>query len=62
MLLHNSSKIPLDIIGILESKQLINSEFPTNVDINDYQLHSQPTKVPVEEWQYVLKNLLTIKF
>ena len=30
--------------GISESKQLINSEFLTNVDINDYQLHSQPTK------------------
>ena len=33
-----------DIIGILESKQSINSEFPTNIGINDYQLHSQPTE------------------
>ena len=36
LLLH-SSKIPFDMIGISEYKQLINSEFPTNVDINDYQ-------------------------
>ena len=43
LLLH-SSKIPFDIIGISEYKQLINSEFPTNVDINDCQLHSEPTK------------------
>ena len=43
MLLH-SSEIPFDVIGISESKQLINREFPTNVEINDYQLHSQPTK------------------
>ena len=45
MLLH-SSKIPFDIIGISESKQLINRKFPINVDINEYQLHvhSQPTK------------------
>ena len=39
-----SSKIPFDIIAISESKQLNNREFPTNVDINDYQLYSQPTK------------------
>ena len=43
MLLH-SSEIPFDVIGISESKQLINREFPTNVEINDYQLHSQSTK------------------
>ena len=43
LLLH-SSEIPFDVIGISESKQLINREFPTNVEINDYQLHSQPTK------------------
>ena len=43
LLLH-SSEIPFDVIGISESKQLINREFPTNVDINDYQLHSQHTK------------------
>ena len=43
LLLH-SSEIPFDVIGISESKQLINREFPRNVDINDYQLHSQPTK------------------
>ena len=43
LLLH-SSKTPFNIIGIPESRQLINREFPTNVDINDYELHSQPTK------------------
>ena len=40
MLLH-FSEISFDIIGISESKQLINRAFPTNVDIND---HSQPTE------------------
>ena len=43
LLLH-SSEIPFDVIRISESKQLNNREFPTNVEINDYQLHSQPTK------------------
>ena len=43
LLLH-SSEIPFDVIGISDSKQVISREFLTNVDINDYQLHSQPTK------------------
>ena len=43
LLLH-SLEIPFDVIGISESKQLINREFPTNVDINDYQLHSKKLK------------------
>ena len=42
-LLH-ASKIPFDIIGITESKQSLNKGFLTNVKINDYQLHTQPSK------------------
>ena len=42
-LLH-ASKIPFDVIGITESKQSLNKDFLTNVKINDYQLHTQPSK------------------
>ena len=42
-LLH-ASKISFDIIGITESKQSVNKDFLTNVKINDYQLHTQPSK------------------
>ena len=39
-----SSKIPFDVIGISESKQSVNKNFLTNVNLHQYQLHSQPTK------------------
>ena len=39
-----SSKIPFDVIGISESKQKVNKNFSTNVNLHEYQLHSQPTK------------------
>ena len=42
-LLH-ASKIPFDVIAITESKQSLNNDFLTNVTINDYQLHTQPSK------------------
>ena len=38
------SKISFDVIGITESKQSLNKDFLTNVKINDYQLHTQPSK------------------
>ena len=39
-----SSKIPFDVIGVTETKQLVNKDFLTNVNIEDYQLHTQPTR------------------
>ena len=39
-----ASKIPFDIIGITVSKQSLNKDFLTNAKINDYQLHTQPSK------------------
>ena len=39
-----SSKIPFDVIGISESKQPVNKKFLTNVNLHEYQLHSQPAK------------------
>ena len=39
-----STKIPFDIIGITETKQFLGKEFLLNVNIDKYQLHSQPTK------------------
>ena len=39
-----STKIPFDIIGITETKQSLGKEFLMNVNIDKYQLHSQPTK------------------
>ena len=39
-----STKIPFDVIGISESKQLINQNFKINVNLEGYHLHSQPTK------------------
>ena len=40
----SATKIPFDIIGLTESKQSIDKDFLTNVKINDYQLHIQPSK------------------
>ena len=40
----SATKIPFDIIGLTESKQSIDKDFLTNVKINDYQLHTQPSK------------------
>ena len=40
----NSTKIPFDIIGITESKQLLNTDFAVNVSLDGYHIHSQPTK------------------
>ena len=39
-----STKIPFDVIGVTETKQLVNKDFLTNVNIEDYQLHTQPTR------------------
>ena len=39
-----STKIPFDVIGISESKQLINQNFKINVNLEGCHLHSQPTK------------------
>ena len=61
LLLH-SSEIPFNVTGISESKQLINRECPTTIDINGYHYTLKPQKVHVEEWQCMLKNLFTIKF
>ena len=40
----NSTKIPFDIIGVTESKQLLNTDFAVNVSLGGYHIHSQPTK------------------
>ena len=39
-----STKTPFDIIGITETKQIINKDFLINVNIDGYQLYTQPTK------------------
>ena len=39
-----STKIPFDVIGVTETKQLVNKDFLTDVNIGDYQLHTQPTR------------------
>ena len=38
------TQIPFDIIGITESKQLVNTNFLTNVNIDRYKLHTQSIK------------------
>ena len=40
----NSVKIPINILGITESKQLVGTKFPVNVNMDGYQIYSQPTK------------------
>ena len=40
----SATKTPFDIIGLTESKQSIDKDFLTNVKINDYRLHIQPSK------------------
>ena len=40
----NSAKIPFDILGITESKQLVGTKFPVNVNMDGYQIYSHPTK------------------
>ena len=39
-----ATKIPFDVIGLTETKQSINRDFLLNVNIDGYQLHTQPTK------------------
>ena len=39
-----STQIPFDIIGITESKQMVNTNFLKNVNIDGYKLHTQPTR------------------
>ena len=39
-----STQIPFDIIGITESKQIVNTNFLRNVNIDGYKLHTQPTR------------------
>ena len=36
----NSAKIPFDILGITELKQLVGTKFPVNVNIDGYQIYS----------------------
>ena len=57
-----STKIPFDIIGITETKQSLGKEFLLNVNINKYQLHSQPTKVHVVVLQFMSKNHWITRF
>ena len=40
----NSAKIRFGILGITESKQLVGTKFPVNVNIADYQIYSQTGK------------------
>ena len=40
----HASKIIFDFIGVSETKQLINKDFISNVDIEGYQVYSQPSK------------------
>ena len=39
-----STKTPFDIISITETKQIINKDFLININIDGYQLYTQPTK------------------
>ena len=39
-----ATKIPFDVIGLTETKQSIIKDFLLNVNIDGYQLHTQPTK------------------
>ena len=39
-----STKIPFDVIGVTETKQLVNKDFLINVNIGDYWLHIQTDK------------------
>ena len=38
-----STQIPFDIIGITESKQMVNTNFLKNVNIDGCELRTQPT-------------------
>ena len=40
----HASEIIFDFIGVSETKQLINKDFISNVDIEGYQMCSQPSK------------------
>ena len=40
----HASKIIFDFIGVSETKQLINKDFISNVDIEGYHVYSQPSK------------------
>ena len=40
----NLTRIPFDIIGITESKQTISMDFALNVNMDGYNIHTQPTK------------------
>ena len=39
----STSQVHFDVIGITETKQLINTDFLTNVNMDGYRLHTQPT-------------------
>ena len=39
-----STKTPFDIIGFIETKQTVDKDFLTNVNIDGYHLYTQPTK------------------
>ena len=45
----SSINIPYDVIGISESKQQVDKDFLVNVDIDGYTMHTQPSKVLVED-------------
>ena len=42
--LTNSTKIPFDTTGITESKQTIGMDVSFNVNMDGYNIHTQPTK------------------
>ena len=48
-------KFPFDIIhvGISETKHIDDHNLTTNVSLEGYSLHSQPTKPHMEEWPYM---------
>ena len=57
-----STKTPFDIIGITETKQIINKDFVINVNIDGYQLYTQPAKkVHVVAQLYMWKKHLTAR-
>ena len=58
----NSTKIPFDIIGETESKQLLNTDFAVDVSLDGYHIHSKPTKsTHGGVVMYVNKHLSSIK-
>ena len=58
-----STKIPFDVIGVTETKQLVNKDFLTNANIGDYQFkHTQPTRSSCGGVAMYIKKALDHKF